>query len=287
MNNIILRKNLLNKYKYKNNKNNKNIELLKKQKNKIINKVINKVIDINDMRVNIFLLCYNEEILIPHTIQHYRQNIPDCKITIYDNMSIDKSVTIAKELNCEVISFNTNNKNDPLKKRDIFNNCWKNIDTEWVIVADMDEWLSVTKQNLFDEYNNNVSILSVKGYDMIGESKTIDLSDIDLYKINKYVLHNGLNKNICFYKPKIINMNYTPGHHTCKPIGDIKFSNDKYILKHMSILGLKYITNKNIQRLKRSGDARKKGMSVHYTDDINKIKNNYNNKLKNAIIYNK
>jgi predicted ATP-dependent serine protease len=33
--------------------------------------------------------------------------------------------------------------------------------------------------------------------------------------------------------------------------------------------------------------AQKKGMSIHYTNDIIKITNNYNYKLKNAIIYNK
>lgn len=266
MNNIILKKYLTNKIKTKNNI--------------IIKSKINKLINIQNMRVHIFLLCYNEELIVAHTISHYRKYIPNCKITIYDNKSTDNSINIAKKLNCDVISFDTNNKNDPLKKRDIFNNCWKNINTDWIIVADMDEWLCITKQDLFNEYKNGISIISVKGYDMIGESKKTDLSDIDLHKINKYIINTFESKNICFYKPKIIEMNYTPGHHKCKPIGNIKFSKTIYILKHMSVLGLDYLINKNFQRYKRSGDARKKGMSVHYTDDINRITNTYNNKLK-------
>lgn len=233
-----------------------------------------------DFKIYIYILCYNEEILLTNTINHYRKYLPNCIITIYDNQSTDNSVKIAKKLNCNVITFNTNNKNNPLIKRDIFNNCWKNSDADWVIVADMDEWLCITREDLFNEYKNNVTILSVKGYDMIGESKKSDLSDIDLHKINKCIVNIPESKNICFYKPKIIEMNYTPGHHTCKPIGYIKYSNKTYILKHMSILGLEYLINKNFQRYKRSRDARKNGMSTHYTDDINRITKMYNNKLK-------
>ena len=81
------------------------------------------------------------------------------------------------------------------------------------------------------------------------------------------MLNTAENKNICFYKPKIIEMNYTPGHHKCKPKGTIKYSEKIYILKHMNILGLEYLTNKYIQRYQRSLNARKKGMSIHYTND--------------------
>lgn len=287
MNNLILKKLLLNKNYSSINLINKMV--IKKNINNNNNVVNTKKITINKLKINklkihIFILCYNEELLLPHTISHYKKHIPDCNITIYDNQSSDNSVKIAQDLNCNVITFDTHNQNDPNKKRDIFNECWKNSDAHWIIVADMDEWLCVTKEDLFYEYMNNVSILKIVGYDMIGESKQKDLSDIDLHNISKAIPNKFENKNICFYKPFIKNMNYTPGHHLCNPQGTVKYSNKTYILKHLNFLGLEYLINKITQRYNRSIDAQKSGMSTHYTNDINKIKNNYNNKLKNAKI---
>lgn len=234
------------------------------------------------MNINIFLMCYNESILLPHTIKHYKKYIPSCKITIYDNESNDNSVEIAKSLGCNVISWSTNNILNEFSITNIKNNCWKNVKDGWIIVADMDEYLCVTESELIDEFKQSTSILQVKGIEMIGESKQIDLMDIDLEDIKKYKYNNYESKNLCFLRENIEEMNYNLGAHCCNPTGVIKYSYKIYFNKHMNTLGEVYLINKMINRYERSELMRKNGISYHYINDLDKIKSLYYDSLNNC-----
>ena len=231
------------------------------------------------IQINIFLLCYNESALLPHTINHYKTYLPSCKITIYDNESTDNSVEIAKTLGCNVISWNSSNKIDDFKYIDIKNNCWKHIEHGWIIVADMDEYLCVTEDDLRSEIESKSTILTVKGINMIGESETVDLTDINLQHITSYLDFDDESKNLCFFRNYINNMNYDLGAHKCSPTGLVKYSKKTYYNKHMCYLGLKFIINKMINRFKRSDEMRNFNLAVHYTDDITRIQNEYNYNL--------
>ena len=234
------------------------------------------------MNINIFLLCYNESALLPHVINHYKKYIPSCNITIYDNESTDNSVEIAKKLGCKVISFTSNNIQNEFNQKNIKNNCWKNIKSGWVIMADMDELLCITKEELKQERDNGTTILNVKGLNMIGQSQTNDLTDIDLQEIVKYVEHPPESKKLCFLREGINEMNYDCGAHNCRPIGNVKYSNKTYINKHMDYLGLNFYINKMINRYQRSHQMRQYGLDVHYINDIMDITDNYEYQLKNC-----
>ena len=225
------------------------------------------------MEINIFIICYNEEILLPHTIAHYKKHLPTCTITIYDNESTDNSVKIAESLNCNIISWNSNNIIDDGKYIEIKNNCWKKIKSGWVIVCDMDEWLYVDENELLNEKGN---ILQIQGYDIVGESENEDLSDISLSLLNKGILFNWESKKLCFLREAINEMNYGIGAHNCNPEGsNIIYSANIYKNKHMSNLGLPFLINKIKQRYIRSEKMRKNGLCTHYINDINKIKQQY------------
>jgi len=233
----------------------------------------------------LFILCHNEEILLPHTIAHYKTFLPNCKITIYDNESTDSSVEIAKSLGCEVISFSTQNINDVRIKRDIANNCWKNVKEGWVIMADMDEWLCISEAELEAEKNNGFSIINTAGFDMIGESQKADLTDIDLHGIIKGVHTNWECKRICFLRENIREMNFINGAHNCQAIGSVdlpKLTQKGYVIKHMSSLGLPFLLNKHKIRYERSEIMRKIGCSKHYMNDEQKITEFYNSEMVKA-----
>jgi hypothetical protein len=227
------------------------------------------------MEINIFLLCFNESALLPHTINHYKKYLPSCKITIYDNESTDNSVDIAKNLGCSIVSWNSNNIIDDELYIELKNSVWKKCNSGWIIMADMDEFLCVTEVELMKEKELGTTILQIDGCDIIGESETLDLTDIDLQKINKYIKNNYESKNLCFLREEIVDMNYSLGAHSCNPNGNIVYSSNVYINKHMNVLGLNYMIDKHIKRYKRSEKMRLKNLCTHYTKDIDKIKEMY------------
>ena len=239
------------------------------------------------MNVYIFLLCYNESVLLPHTIQHYRNYIPNCIITIYDNMSTDNSALIAKSLGCNVIYFESNNRLNDGKQSNIKNTCWNNIKNGWIICADMDEWLCITHDELYHEYLNDTTVLTIKGVNMVGYSKSLSLEDINLHLLNKGADYLLESKKLCFFVPSIKSVKYCMGVHNARFKGHIKYSNKIYINKHMEFLGLNYYLNKKKNRNKRTliKNADSLKISIYnfalkyiwhsYSSDINKHKNNY------------
>jgi hypothetical protein len=229
--------------------------------------------------INIFIFCFNESVLLPYTVAHYKKYLPSCTITIYDNESTDNSVEIAKKLGCSVVSWTSDNINNSLIRRDIANSCWEKIPSGWIFMIDMDEWICITERDLLLEQKNGTNVLDILGIEMIGESQKEDLSDIELCSINKYFENTWESKKMCFLRNQIKEMNYTAGAHncrpTCKPNFTLTYSSTQYYNKHMNILGLPFYTKKMIQRYNRSHEMRKKNMSKHYTDDIELISKNY------------
>ena len=54
----------------------------------------------------------------------------------------------------------------------------------------------------------------------------------------------------------------------------------------MNYLGLPYIMDKVVNRYNRSKSMQKKNLSIHYTNNLDIIKEKYNHKLNNSNNYN-
>ena len=52
-------------------------------------------------------MCYNEELLLPYTLKHYRDRFPSAKFVLVDNYSTDRSCEIAKDNGVEIRQFNS------------------------------------------------------------------------------------------------------------------------------------------------------------------------------------
>ena len=233
--------------------------------------------------VEIFILCHNEAILLPHTIKHYKSYLPNCKITILDNKSTDDSKEIAIKLGCNVIEWESklNGADNDFRYVELKNNIWKSEIQGWVILCDMDEWLCVSSEQLEEEERRGTTILTVKGFEMMGESSSLDLSDIDLFKIEKYSYNHIENKNLCFLRGPIKEINYDPGCHKSNPVGHIEYSSQIYINKHMNFLGQEYIIDKLERRKERLKEQLKKypRICLNYQIGNKEIVNRYKNRL--------
>jgi len=204
------------------------------------------------MDITIYLLCYNEEILLPHTLDHYYKRFPKAKIIILDNMSTDLSVEIAKSRGCEVVTWDSKGEANIIIMSTLKDNVWKTATTDWVIVADMDEWAEITEEELAKEDAGGFTILHFRGVQIVGESKSLTLDDMNLHEIRTGYYETAFNKHICFKRSAITDINYTRGAHLSNEKGLVKYSKTVYKLKHMNFLGFLWYEAKMKARYDRS-----------------------------------
>ena len=237
------------------------------------------------MTVHIFLLCYNEERMLPHTLRHYRTNFPNAIITIFDNHSTDRSVEIAKEANCRVVPFDSKEQQDEQLLIWVRSHMWKkHVDQPtWVIMCDMDEWLNATEADLEKEQSKGTTVLTTQGVNMVGESQMADYSDVDLFEIKKGFYDDNMSKRICFYYPSV-SMEYWYGAHKCFPQGHVVYSNVSYLMKHYDLLGPEYLVEKHRRRWERNHLSRASGLNQHYFNERDKTLEVYQRALARAIV---
>lgn len=228
------------------------------------------------MRVEAFLLCWNEKELMPFVIRHY-QKFCD-KITIMDNWSTDGSDKLAESLGCEVIKFGNKYFDDSENMR-IKNECWKGSDADWVIIADFDEVPFFSFVHTNDEYEWDLSLTDLHTNLVIQKEygvtiiKTIgwQIMSNEMPKNNLLEITNGYEfsnyaKNIIFNPQKITAINYNPGAHTINPVGEVVYSKDPlYVLHYKHIGGIERTIKRYREYKPRMSKLnRKHGWGSHY-----------------------
>lgn len=244
------------------------------------------------MKIACYALAYNEEIILPQFIEHYKKFCD--KIVIYDNMSTDKTKEIALDLGCDVFSWEA--VGGGINERayiEIKENCYKKDrdDFDWVITVDADELYSHKDGvdgllKCLEKYKREgVTLPKVQGYNMVGE----DESSLDISKITKGAKELSYSKR-CIFDPRL-DMKWSfgchpqHGNHLKHVSGVVESADTELLLYHYKYINLQYVINRHASYSKRLSDFNKShNLAVHYSYGQEKIKKEYASILKEAEI---
>jgi len=227
--------------------------------------------------IRVYVICYNEENILPFFVKSYRNRFPDCAITVYDNCSTDRTKELAIKLGCDIINFSTKNQMADSKHRDIKNNCWKGQKEEWAVCVDADEIITATVKDL----NENFNVWNFYGVQMVGQGEPIE-------EIKFGVRDDLYSKAVLFNTFSIAEMNYSAGSHSCQPIAKESFKvcyNDKIeALLHYKWLDLESVLEKHRHyAVRQSNENKTNRWSVHYAENEFLQRNYYDKLLKQKL----
>lgn len=228
--------------------------------------------------IDIYVTCWNEEKILPDFIKWYRDRIPNCSITVYDNQSTDRTFEIAKENNCRIITFDTNNQMDEATLMQIRNTCWKDSIAKWCLVVDADELVDIN--TAFLERPQFSNIFMCDGFEMFGTEE--DTIDTLLYGCKSI----GYSKPVLF-KNVFEEINFEAGSHKANPVieeGEILWNYYTLNLYHTKWRSwTNGIERAHLLAKKRSEHSKSMNWNIHYEFDDLLHKEYYENGMKNRI----
>ncbi len=204
------------------------------------------------LKVHSYLISYNEEQMIRHTLNHYSSFCE--KIILYDNMSTDRTREIAGTFpQVEIRDFEAP-LIDERKYLEIKNNAWKGSSADFVTISDMDEFLY--SENLISDLSwckeHGVSLPGVDGYNMYCDRFPGDYSKSIFDQVKNGVRATHFDKQIVFNPKMVKEINYLPGCHVSHPSGTLlRDRSHVFKLLHYKYLSTKYLLEKHEQYSRR------------------------------------
>lgn len=221
--------------------------------------------------ISIYTIVFNEELMLPYFIKHYRSRFPNCIINVYDNYSTDNTEKIALDNNCNVLKYDTGNKLSDSAYLKIKNHEWKKeLQNNWVLICDVDEFLNITEDDLLKNESHGITLIKGVGYDMIN----MNPNEINVDNMTYGVRSPGYDK-ICLLNRKFIKeINYTPGCHVAKPVGSvIKYNSDTYNMYHMNYVNEEYKINRyRLFKQRLSDENIRNNWGIQYTFDEKRLR---------------
>jgi len=216
--------------------------------------------------LEVFTTTWNEPETLEKLIKWYRLRVPDCKITVNDNESIDlgRTADLCRKYGCSLFSFSTGGKMDEGALIYLRNNVWKNSSAQFTIVCDSDELVDVTKSDLLACEDGRIwNLCKCNGIELFGTNEDEPESMYGSPAV-------GYCKSVLFHRASVVEMNFAPGSHTCSPVmrnGFLqKWSEKRFNLFHTKWQNLAAgLTRQHMIHAKgRSQDSIGKGWGFHY-----------------------
>jgi len=209
--------------------------------------------------VEVYTFTYNDSAHIDHLVRWYSARFRNLKITVFDNESTDDTVARAESLGCTIVSRGGLEAVGIEKFIELKHKCLEISQSEYTLICDIDELLDVSDLDLL---KYQPTIVQGIGYHMVGDEETA------YENINKGVRDPRFDKCLLFKREKVLEINYSPGAHSCKPVfveGEISKENLRRNLYHFRWLSLPFVIDRWNRNSKRISEAdRKQGWGYHY-----------------------
>lgn len=194
------------------------------------------------MKVNAYILCYNEEKMIRFTLDYYSKYCD--QIFLLDNRSTDKSVEIANTYKkVQVIPWDSGNKYNEHAQVHIKTNArfYHGKDHDWAIMVDMDE-IIYGLENLEQLHDVGVEMPAVQGYHMVADS----FPEYDGRCITEKI-RTGIREEVMDKQSVVANgvpARYSLGMHSCQSVKTRDKVYPPLKLLHYKWLGTKVLDEK-------------------------------------------
>lgn len=241
----------------------------------------------NKSRIEIHIITYNEEIMLPFTIAHYKKMFGNPAIVLHDNNSTDNTVALAQEL-CGDIPltlqyFSTEGMNDVIQSH-IKSQAVINSNADWVLCIDADEECFINNNDLDELDKKGINIVQFDGWNIFDNVA----SPWDI-KTPMGVPCASYSKPILLKTAVFSNVTFAPGAHSVivKPFSDKqeKRSVADYKLLHYKHWSSSYNINRSIELgARQSQDNITKGHSFHFAFSKEVHENYFNSNFAERVI---
>lgn len=214
-------------------------------------------------RVEIHIVAFNEELILPYTLRHYRTFAS--RIIVHDGGSTDKTVAIATEAGAEVRAWDTGGKINDVLLRELKETAWQGTNADWVGMVDADELIHFPGgawEALAAYEKVKLAIVKPHGWEM--ESPELPTTDGQIYE----EINHGARDDRWYAKPvffsarRVARIKFSAGAHECVAelhggllmANPVRFSEPRAVLMHYHHIG-------SVERIGEKYDGNKKRFS--------------------------